>query len=381
MGEDSYTQDCMLEAFSKNLKKLLEESGMDQKRLAQKTGISESTLSGYMKKRQAPNLTFLAALKSQFPGILLDDILFNDLGSRKVLAEPSPDSISDAECAKYVGTYYLYYLDTSKKPNSKLASESVHETIDMKFGILYVSSISGSKDVAKLSCIAIFGIRTSEEAQQIKDEMDLQTDHAKILDRLKKTRSRGLYLGQLHMSQMHIFVTLDKAVDVKDHALIILHRTPSNKDHYFGGIGTINSVSTGRTSEPIVQLIGLSKNRAYLSDEQIKSRLRFSAPDIHVKGAPEADEILKLVRSMYRTGDATLKSETPYAGFSEQNIEMLLTSYMEYLISKNLENHQLWCGRVSADDDDDWYHLLKESENYQKDHQKGVAHGIAGYET
>ena len=378
--EESYTQENVLKILSSNLKKLMTEKDMNQKQFAQKMEISEPTLSGYMKALKPPSLSFLASLKKHFPDILLDDILFSDLELPKEPTESLPDSVSNAEYLKYKGTYFLYYLDTSKKPNSKLASESVHEAIDLKLGILYVSSKSVSKSTSATRCIAVFGIRMLEEVQKLKADIDLLDDYTRILDYLRDTRPHGLYLGQLYMSQMHIFITLDKAIDGKDHALVILHHASINKDYYSGGIGTINSVSTGRTSEPIVQLIALSKKRAYLSDEQIKSKLRFSTPDIHVKGCPESVEILKLAKSIYCRSDAPLNNTTPYDQFSEQNIEILLTSYMEYLISKNLENHQLWCGRVSTEDDDDWYHLLKESETYHENHQKGATHENAEFE-
>lgn len=371
-----------LKTFSSNLKKLMAEKGMNQKQFAEIMGISESTLSGYMKSLKQPSFSFLTSLKDHFSGILLDDILFNNnLELHNDLMDCEPDRISDTEYLKYKGSYALYYLDTGKKPNSKLISESVHEPIDLKFGILYVSATPVSKNASAVKCIAIFGLKTDEELQSIKDEIDSLYDDMEIFDLLKCKRPHGLYLGQFHMSQMHIFVTLNKAIDAKDQALIILHHASINKDFYSGGIGTINSVSTGRSSEPIVQLIALSKKRVYISYEQIKLRLQFSTPDIRVKGQQEAAEILKLAKTIYRGSDSSSKSNNPYEQFNEHNIEILLTSYMEYLISKNLENHQLWCGRVSSGDDDAWYHLLKEAETYHEKRQKDADHGIAEFET
>ena len=371
-----------LKIFSSNLKKLMAEKGMNQKQFAEIRGVSESTLSGYMKSQKQPSFSFLSSLKDHFSDILLDDILFNNnLELHNESMEFEPDRISDAEYLKYKGSYTLYYIDTSKKLNSKLISESVHDAIDLKLGVLYVSATSVSKNNSAVKCAAIFGLKTNEELQSIKNEIDLLDDDMEIFDQLKSKRPHGLYLGQFHMSQMHIFITLNKVIDAKDQALIILHHASINKDFYSGGIGTINSVSTGRSSEPIVQLIALSKKRVYVSCEQIKLRLQFSTPDIRVKGQQEAAEILKLVKSMYCGSNSSSKNNNPYEQFNEHNIEILLTSYMEYLISKNLENHQLWCGRVSSGDDDAWYHLLKESETYHENNQKDADYGIADFET
>lgn len=254
-----------LKIFSSNLKKLMADKGMNQKQFAEIMGVSESTLSGYMKSQKQPSFSFLSSLKDHFPDILLDDILFNNnLELHNELMECEPDRISDAEYLKYKGSYTLYYIDTSKKPNSKLISESVHDAIDLKLGVLYVSTASVSKNNSAVKCAAIFGLKTNEEMQSIKNEIDLLNDDMEIFDQLRSKRPHGLYLGKFHMSQMHIFITLNKVIDAKDQALIILHHASINKDFYSGGIGTINSVSTGRSSEPIVQLIALSK-KEYMS--------------------------------------------------------------------------------------------------------------------
>ena len=110
---------------------------------------------------------------------------------------------------------------------------------------------------------------------------------------------------------MHIFISLSRNIDAKDNAFIILHRALLDKDSY-GGIGTINSVSTGRDSDPIVQLIALSKKYAYISDEQIKSQLKFAIPNIYVKGQQETNEILKLAKSIYCQEKSSLEDASAY---------------------------------------------------------------------
>lgn len=377
-----YSSNDVLKKISSNLKKLLDENNMNQKQFSEKIGVSESTLSGYMKGSKSPGLSFLIDLKSHFPNISLDQFLFADLEDQKVPMTLAQDPISDAELSRYQGTYYLFYLDTNKKHNSR-TEKNVHETIDLKNGILYVSNKSVSNNTSAVCCIAVFGIKKRAEAQKLKKDIDLLGDYDRICEYLREAIPHGLYFGQLHMSQMHIFISLNRAIDGKDNALIVLHHASINKDHYAGGLGTINSVATGRTSDPIVQLIALSKNDAYISDEQIKSQLWFAAPDIRVRGQSETAEILKLIETIYQFDHTEIHSEdsNSYIQFNEQNRKVMLQSYLEYLIMKNVENNRLWFGRVSSADDDDWYHLLKDSEAYHEKRKQGDEHGFTDFES
>lgn len=376
-----YCFDNVLNNISSNLKKLIDKNNMNQKQFSEKMEISESTLSGYIKGSKAPGLSFLVALKQHFPNVSLEQFLFDDLTELDKPITLTQVTIPDTEFRKYHGTYYMFYLDTNKKSSSR-TEKNVHETIDLKTGILYVSTKSATSNTSVLSCIAVFGIKKRDEAQKIKNNIDLLGDYDRICEYLREVIPHGLYFGQFNMSQMHIFISLNRAIDGKDNALIVLHHASTNKDNYVGGLGTINSVATGRDSDPIVQLIALSKNNTYISDEQIKSQLWFSAPDIHVRGQSETDEILKLAESIFHFDHSKTHPEdsTPYVQISEHNRKVMLQSYLEYLITKNVENNRLWFGRVSSADDDDWYHLLKDSEAYHEKQKQGDEHGFTDFE-
>lgn len=377
---NKYSEEKVIDEFSENLKKLMSENNMNQKEFAKKMEISESTLSGYVKGKKSPNFSFLISLKKQFPGISLDRIIFNE---RIVAEEPAYDmafSSTTSEAVECKGTYYLYYLDTNKKTHTKLSSESVHESLDLKFGVLYVSNKKVLNKSPEVNCIAIFGIKKREEAQKLKHEIDSLEHYDQICEHLKEVIPHGLYWGRFNISQMHIFISLSRNIDAKDNAFIILHRALLDKDSY-GGIGTINSVSTGRDSDPIVQLIALSKKYAYISDEQIKSQLKFAIPNIYVKGQQETNEILKLAKSIYCQEKSSLEDASAYDQFSEHNKETLLTSYLEYLSTKNVENNQLWFGRVSSSNDADWDQLLKDAAVYHEKKKRGDSHEIKSFDS
>lgn len=374
-----YDLESALNRFSENLKKLIVDVKLNQKQFAEKMGVAESTLTGYVQGKKPPSIAFLISLKRQFKDVSIDRIFFDEIEIQSEHEMQLQEPISIPEIHKYKGTYYLYYLDTNKKTKKAISSENAHESIELKFGILYVSSKSSSNISATTCCIAVLGIKKREEAQKLKTEIDLLDNYEQICEWLRDNNLYGLYFGQFNMTQMHIFISLNRAIDAKDNALIILHHASMERDYYLGGLGTINSVSIGRDSDPIVQLIALSKNFAYVSEEQIKSQLRFSVPDIRAKRESEKTEILKIARSLYCSSNSSLEDASAYSQFNDHNKEMLLTSYLEYLILKNVENNTLWFGRVSSYNDADWYHLLKDSEAYHEKHEKGDEHEPAAF--
>lgn len=354
--------------FAANLKHLLNNSKLNQKQFAKLADISESTLSGYLRGNKQPNIAFLVKLKEQFPDISIDQLLFepiNDYTSDDTLTVSS-QPLSDLD--KYYGTYYLYYLDTSKKNISRQQNNPSYSSIELRLGILYICKDNTDTTSSKARCLAVFGIRNRAMAKDIKIKIESLDKFNSVSRYLKEEMPHALYSGKLSMSQQHFFVSLNKQLDNKDFALIVLHHTESNKDSYFGGLGTINSASTGRASDPIVQRIALSRHYAYISDEQIKAQLRFSVPKVSTENGSEASQILHLAELMFKQ-DPTSTEQNPYGIFSSQNIKTLLNSCLESLIANNLENNQLWFGRVSTNDDDAWYHLLMDSE---ADHNRRI---------
>lgn len=361
-NDSQYEQENILINISSNLKQLMIQNNMNQKEFSKKMNISESTLSGYIKANKAPSISFLGTLKKHFPNISLDQFLFENLEKQESCITTSQVQISENEFSKYKGSYYLFYLDTNRKSNLS-AEKNVHETIDLRYGVLYISD-KQINNTPTYKCIAVFGFKKRSEVQKFKEQIDLLDDYDRIYEHLQETIPHGLYFGQLNLSHVHIFISLNRNVDGNDGSLIILNRTTINNDYYTSGLGTMNSVSMGRIPDPVVQLVALSRNNAYISDEQIKSQLLFKNPDININGQPETNEILKLMESFCKSEDDSSES-TPSIYLSKQNKEILLCSYLEYLIMKNIENNQLWFARVSNTKDDEWYNLIKEAENYQ----------------
>ncbi len=349
--------------FANNLKYLLENSKMKQNQFSLLTEISESTLSGYLRGRKQPNLPFLIKLKEQFPDIAIDQILFEPLNNS--ISVDSHNSSILSNLGKYYGTYFLYYLDTNKKNLTQQEDNPSYSSIDLRFGVLYICKDNTDATSTRAKCLALFGLKSRDAAKHAKSKIDDLAKFDLIYRYHKEQMPHSLYHGKLSMSQAHVFISLDKYDGNKDSALIVLHNTESNKDHYYGGLGTINSASTGRGSDPIVQRIAISRQYAYVSDEQIKSQLLFSRPIVSVQGNSDATQILQLAKLMY-TQDPSAVEQTPYSLLGPKNIRILLNSCLESLIANQLENNQLCFGRISTNDDDNWYHLLTDSEANRK---------------
>lgn len=345
--------------FAKNLKKLLKQNNITQKQLAQKMGVLESTVSNCNKK--LPTCDFLLKLKSVFPDISIDDMLMREI------PDVSNNKLSDGmngELQKYLGVYYIYYLDTSKKRPFRGNDFSETEAI-LKTGILYVYKSPAGFISSKTSCLALFGIKKREVARDIKRRIESYSSPKDVIDYLREHYPHNLYQGTFNLSQTHMFIILEQDRDNKDTALIIFHHIEINNAEYIGGLGTINSASAGRPSDPVVQLIGMSRENILLSDEQIQFHLRFQSPYIEL--GDDSDEILELAKKLYEKSEMVSDPISSNDVLLEKYIPTILCSKLERMLNKNIENNLLWYGKVSSVADDYWYHQLKISrEKYSK---------------
>ena len=340
--------------FSRNLKNLLVREAMTQKILGIELGVAESTISAYTQGTRLPTCDFLIKLKKRFPDLSIDDLLTGDL----LLSSPSDSqkadssSFSEASIDQYCGTYYSYYLDTGKKDQNRFGEITSSESI-LKKGILYLYRNPSSESCTETKCLAVFGIKNSH-ASRIMAYADLNPP-AQVELYLQKHYAYNLYKGIASFSPNHVFIILSQNLAKKDVASIVLHRSIPSNPHYLGGLGTINSASTGRYSDPVVQLIGLSRYEISLSDEEIKTKLRFAWPSVDITMETETKEILALAKRLYKDSRSIENQENDL----NRHIPTIIQSNLKYLLDKCISNNLLWYGRVSEDADDSWYRLIK----------------------
>ena len=99
-------------------------------------------------------------------------------------------------------------------------------------------------------------------------------------------------------------------------------------------------------------------------DEEVKERLRFSLANINVKNNNMTEEIIRLTEKLY---DLNTDDNPDDTTLSRDNAKLIITAYIQSLVESNVENNQLWYGRVSQHDDTRWYHMLTRTELKDKE--------------
>lgn len=369
--EDQFNKNIIGNKIKNNIKYLI--GDQTQKEFAEMMGIQQSTLTGYLKGPKITGiLDFLIELKTRFPGYTIDQILFNDLSHIAISDENSQIILTNSDINKFYGTYYLYYLDTSKKsllfankPTEISASSSSPE---LKYGVINISLDETDQSFSRARCVAVLGLPDEVDALELYEKFNLLKNYKQIYELIRNPFSNRLYTGELNISHDNIFIQLDRYTASRDCLMIILHHADIS-NLYFGGLGTVNSVSGGNYSDPIVQLIALSRNPAsYLGTEQIKTTLRFSVSQQDKNSLPEEEKLVNFIKDTY--GKNNSLSDNAPLHLTEENIEIIVKSYLRSLIEDVLRRNILCFGRVTREEDDIWYHLLKDSETYQKQLQE-----------
>ncbi|MGN1432433.1 MAG: helix-turn-helix domain-containing protein [Ruminococcus sp.] len=350
MGEKTVNNmtltEILLKNTSNNLLALIKKKNITQKMLANITGVSESTVSEYVNGKKVPPVEFLVRLKLEY-GISVDDFVMTESNQFEIpdSAEIIASKRNLDNSNKFKGLYYVYYFDTSnyKGRDDNTPAES------LVYGILKIFDSTSLQNGS--GCIAVLGLKSVENADEVKHNLDNLSEDTNVFDYVKEHYYANAYSGTFEITDKHAFLSLTHGE--KDKALIIFHRTSSNKKYYLGGIGTINSVSKGRESMPVVQYIGISRNSIRLSEEEIHHNLLLDLPKF--KAANEAEELINLFRSLYLDKDGHKNPMT------ELQKTITIKANLERYIKDNLERNIFRYSKISNKDDDEWYHMLKES--------------------
>lgn len=342
------TTSALLKFTSSNLITLLEQHKLSQKDLAAITGVAESTVSAIRNQKQFPTIDFLFSLKTNFD-ISIDDFITKNISPNELSSDPISSELEKTErlaYQKYCGTYFVYYFDTSKYKGRDYNNPKD----SLMFGVLHIYENPTPLNKLDYSCIAILGIKEREDASEIKNKLEQIEDISSLLDFVNREYCDKTYYGDFELTHYHAFLSMSH--QSKDKLLAIFHRVPGDKSHYAGGIGTINSVSRGRESMPVVQFIGISKNKVALSNEEIHHNLLLNYPNF--KANDEADDLIRLFKNLYLASGEYSESLT------ELQKAITIKANLERYIKKSLERNMFRYGKISNRDDDEWYHALKE---------------------
>ena len=334
------------EIVAGNLKKFITKNRLTQRELAEKLGITASSMTDYVKGRRMPGTDFFIALKKLY-NIDIDAFLTKDVSPTVTasISQNTGDSSKSEMMDKFCGLYYIYYID----PSPTAGRDVKPPTESLLYGILYVYKESSSHiDNPVYSCAAILGIKDRGQVTGIKEELEKLEESYMVIERISLDYKEMAYYGDFELSGNNVFISLRH--ETTDRALVILNKVTSNKECYIGGLGTINSVSKGRHHVPVIQYIGLSRYTLTMSAEEIHHSLLLGEPDI--KASAETDELIKLFKALYM--DPNRSSE-----LTEYQKSIMIRSTLERFIKQSLERNVFRYGKVDDDEDDDFYHLVK----------------------
>lgn len=349
-------RDNMLTIVSANLAKLLEQHATTQKRLSELTDTAPATINSYINGKSLPNAEFLVALKNLYD-ISVDDFLTKSINPEDFLPASKVASNSEADkqhliAQKYLGTYFIYYFDTShyKGRDFNTAEES------LKYGILHIYEDSSPVGRKTYSCIAVFCLDTIKQAENIKKKIESLEDCQKIIEYIATNYPVGMYHGSFDLGDKFVYLSMDHGE--RDKALAIFYKVDSNKKLFRGGLGTINSISKGRSPMPTLQFLGISRDKILLSAEEIQHALLLHHPTFKVRN--EADELIALIKKLF------IDDKSSDIGLTDLQKSVTVRANMERYITTSMKNNQFRYQKASDRDDDEWYHLLKHETDVPK---------------
>lgn len=343
--------DAVTDQFASNLRAFIEQhEGLTQKKLAEAIDYSPAAVCGFLKKDDPnpPSLPFLLQMKRVY-GISIDDFLTKNITPTDYNVPHSDTKFEEKEKQAYmrfVGTYLLYYFDTSSYKGYNYDSPSK----SLRFGILHIYATPSDLDKFSHSVVCITGIENRDNAITIRNEIDeasrLEDD---IVSYIQEHYSDKAYYGDFDLSETHAFISMKHNTN-RDQALIILHRPHPNQPLYNSGIGTINSISHGREAMPTIQFIGLSRNNTSLSDEELHQMLLLDHTTI--KDSPITDSLINLIKKEYESKDESISDYQ-----RDIMVKGAISAYVRKVVAANLFR----VAKISNKDDDSWYHQLKDT--------------------
>ena len=347
MSTEANQEVCAI--IAANLRILIRELGITQRLLAEQVGVAAATMNDYCSGKRAPQATFFVELRKLY-GIDINEFLTSTIHIPSTARELAADSLTESlrtVYGKYCGVYYVYYLDTSRFKGR----DTLSPAMSLLHGILYIYEEPSSVGGLRYSCAGVLGIRRQEEADSLMQEFQASGTPVSIREKIENSYSQMAYYGDFEIEQEHAFLNLRHAGT--DRALVILHRVDSNKDKYLGGIASINSISKGRERMPVLQFLGISRYRLCISPEDIQHALLLSYPIVDVR--EEVEEVLRIHRVLF------IENEDARTAFTPDQKKAVIRSTVERAVRGNLIRNAFRYAKISEEDDDAWYHLIKSS--------------------
>lgn len=334
--------------IGKNIKTLRTILKKSQKDFATDAHISTPTLSSYENGSTLPSLEFLLYIKRAYN--ISIDLFTSELLTPSEIQQnlsTSPNLYIPPIIDKYEGTYILYYYSTS----SYNAQHTPIPSYAIKTGLLTLYL----KPNSTVNAIACFNIDQSA-LQTVYSNINQITNGFKIIDNIdlisqiyKGTNETNVYNGYVDFSPNNIYIHLNH--NNRDCALIILRNPSSEQKIYWGGMGTMNSVSKGNSQDPCIQCIGLTRYPLKISLDEIARELQLNHATLNLYS--ETIELINIFKKLY------IEPSLTSMPFSDEQKSCLIQSLLEKYIDEAITANLFRTRKISSDLDNKWYHIIK----------------------
>ena len=316
--------------FKSNLKNLANK--YTQRVIAEKTGFSQASINNYLTKDSEPSIQFLIAIKNAF-GISTDDFLFSNC-----------EEIVKEDKSKFVGNYIVYYYN-----NSSYKGE-IHTNMKntLNYGVI---SVIRKNEIDK--DVFVYGVFFKDRPGAI--SLLKECDKCTTLEEYKNLYYNNFnhYEGDISFNQNNVFISLSNKM--KDDKVNFIFNNPPSSAFYIGGLGTVNSVSRGREHNPCIQFAIISRKLIDRPDGEIYNSLCLDYADVNFN--TPTSELILLFKRLY-----VEKSELSMNLSNEQK-ESIVENKLKYYFNEIAEANMFRFAKISNQEDDIVYRMLKDSSN------------------
>lgn len=366
---DDRQMNTLMRNVGKNISELIEAMEWTQAKFAEKTGISEPALSNYRKGDKTggrlPPLDFLVSLctmqEFKDKGLELTlDLLVSEKFNPKALIQKRYNhpaaTRQEVKHGDFLGNYLCYFFDQSKPVHNqdhKLNRE-------LRYGVVSIFDVyeSLSGDFSIRAIAEFFKEDGAEKAFELKKTLDSIfksgvniNSRNMAIEEAFKVENASAYEGAVTFSDHHTFINVQSDI-YGDNALIILYSPQKKIDSdYIGGMGSVASITRGRTHMPTAQKIIMSKYELGCSREVIAEHLSMSAAAIEQEN--EAEAICEFCRKLYAEPEFDLS-------FDDADKAALVRRRLDQLVKNYIEKNICCVGSVTEDEDKAVFKLIEQ---------------------
>ena len=360
------------ENISKNIRELMKAMDWKGCKLAAKMGISESALTNYLKGNKKngrlPSLDFLVSLctMQEFKDKGIDltlDLLISEKFNPGALVKKRYNNNSnlreEVKHGDFLGNYLCYFFDQSKSANN----DDYKLSRKLRYGVVSIfdayENLSGEISINAIA--SFFKEEAAEEAFELKKTLDSifksginnNSRNLAITEAFKEANVSA-YEGVVTFSDHHTFINVQSNI-YGDNALIILYSPQKKIDSdYIGGIGSVASITRGRTHMPTAQKIIMSKYELGCSREVIAEHLSMSSAPISQD--QEAEAICDFCRKLY--------VEPSYGfNFDDADKAALIRRRLDQLVKNYIDKNICCVGSVTEDEDKAVFKLIEQNKD------------------